>query len=799
MKLSRKFLSHYLSLDDNITTKDLAEQLTNVGNEYDSVEKLSGATNIVVGEVLECVMHLSSEHLHICKVKTGENDIRQIICGAPNVRAGIKVAVSLPGATLPNGTVIKETMLLGRRSSGMICSLSELGIDTKFQTEEDKEGIHILGDDAQVGEDAIKYLGYDDEIIDLDLTANRSDLLSMLGLAYEVGAITSQNVTLPDMSITNEIEDINDYISIDVQTDDCPLYLGRMVKNVTIKESPKWMQSELMACGIRPINNVVDISNYVMLETGQPMHFYDASTLGNKVIVRHATKDEKVTTLDGKEHTLSEEDLVIANNNHAVGLAGVMGGLNEEITMSTKDIFIESAIFTPVCIRRTSRRIMKSEASMRFEKGLDPNRTYLAIKRACHLLEKYADATVVKNMVSIDKTDKSPKTITISLDKINKVLGIVIEKDQVLSIFKRLGFEVTEDNNVFQVIVPTRRLDISIQEDLIEEVGRINGINEVVGKLPTVVMKTGKLEVQERKEKEIKRRLQGLGLSEVRTYTLTHPSKVNLFTRQEIDPITLQNPMSDDRTTLRYSLIPSLLEVAEYNISHKSKDLAIYEISSAYTYNGNEAKIDNFIAGLITGTVENNLWQHKTIKADFYYVKGIVENLLNYLGFTSRYRIDTEELPKEYHPFQSARILLDNKLLGYIGMVHPSATSLKDQIYVFELDMNRILETKVRGIKDKEISKYPVVTKDMAFIIDKDTKAGDILDTIKKKGGRLLKNVIIFDSYEGDNIEKNKRSIAFNLTFQDSNRTLTDEEVMTLFKKIIEEVESKYKAILRDK
>ena len=397
MKLSRKFVSEYVDIP--VDTKTLAEDMTGIGNEYDSCGKLIPATKLVIGEVLECVDHPDSDHLHICRVNVG-TEVLQIVCGAPNVRTGMKVIVALDGAILPGGT-IKKGMIRGQESNGMLCAMSELGLEHKFLSEKDFSGIHELPNDAPVGEEAISYLNLDDEVIDFELTSNRGDLLSILGMAYEIGALYNQKVKDIDLSFKENSEDIHDTFEIDIQTENCSLFLAKKVKNVTIKESPEFIKNRLIASGIRPINNVVDISNYVMLETGQPLHYYDANRLGDLLVVRMASDEEKLTTLDSEERTLSSSDIVIATDREAVGLAGVMGGLTTEIEEDTKDIIIESAIFDSTLIRKTSKKILRSEASTRFEKGLDPKRTYMAIMRSCHLLEKYADAEIVGDRKSV--------------------------------------------------------------------------------------------------------------------------------------------------------------------------------------------------------------------------------------------------------------------------------------------------------------------------------------------------------------------------------------------------------------
>ena len=588
MKLSRKFVEDYIELDKDLEIKDIAEAMTNVGSEYDSAEKMINATKLVIGEIKECEEHPDSDHLHVCKVDVG-TEVLQIVCGAPNARKGIKVIVAREGADLPGGIKIKRGQIRGVESCGMMCSIAELGLDSKFLTDADKEGIAELGEDAIVGEDPVKYLEMDDEVVDFELTANRGDLLSILGMAYELGAIYNKKVKDIDLSYTAAGEDINKSFEVDVQTkENCKLFLAKKVTNVTVKESPKFIKNRLMACGIRPINNVVDISNYVMLEVGQPLHFYDADRLGNKIVVRMAENEEKLTTLDNIERTLNTNDIVIADAQKPIGLAGVMGGLTTEVEDDTKNIVIEAAVFNSVKVRMTSNKILRSEASNRFEKGLDPNRTYMAVERACHLLEKYADAKIQTGLVVYDDINKEDKIIEIDYKFINDVLGSNISNEEINSVLGKLGFKVEEKGESAVVTVPTRRIDIFIKEDLVEEVGRIYGVNNIQGKLPVVPMKKGSYDKTTR---EIRNKMISLGLNEVLSYILINDKEVHKYTLDEFEEINLLDPMSDDRKTLRYSLLPSMMMIYDYNSKRNNKDITKYidktykQDDDMYTFN----------------------------------------------------------------------------------------------------------------------------------------------------------------------------------------------------------------------
>ena len=681
MLLSKKFVSDYIDLPEDLTIDKIAEDMTSVGNEYDFAGKLINCTNLITGKVIECINHPDSDHLHVCKVDIG-NEVLNIVCGAPNVRTGLKVIVALPGAKLPGGE-IKKGVIRGVESNGMLCSIKELGLDNKFLEQKDIEGIHELDESIEIGIDPIKALELDDEVIDFELTSNRGDLLSILGMAYELGAIYHKDVLEIDTKYTENNDDINNEFNIKIETPDCSLFLAKKVKNVVIKESPNFIKNRLIASGIRPINNVVDISNYVMLETGQPLHYYDADRLGDTLIVRNAKNEEKLTTLDGIERTLTEQDIIIANNNGAVGLAGVMGGLSTEVEEDTKNIIIEAAIFNSTKVRLTSKKILRSESSNRFEKGLDPKRTYMAIVRSCALLEKYADAEIVGGLIAYDTVDKTEKTIEIRFEKINKVLGIEIEKEEVISIFKALNFDVETNEDYLKVTVPTRRLDIKIEEDLIEEIGRIYGMDNIQGKLPVLPSRLGKFDKTRR---EIKNKLVNLGLNETLTYTLIPQKEVHKFTTDEFEEIMIADPMSEDRNTLRYSLLYSLNEVYNYNSARNNSDISIFEIGKCFYKENNEYKEKTKLAILLSG---NYYLDIKKTKVDFYILKGIVEEILDFLGFQGRYSFQLGNTPKELHPGISAVINIQGNNLGIIGKLHPNVT--KKDIFVFEIDYDKLL------------------------------------------------------------------------------------------------------------
>lgn len=778
--ISLEWVKDYIDINDQ-DLKELAVKITKAGI---NVEKVitNHINNLVIGEVVDCIDHPDSDHLHVCQVNIG-SVVTQIVCGAPNVRKGLKVIVALPGAILPGNFEIKKSKIRNQESNGMICALYELGLEEKT-IEAYNRGIEELDNSAKVGDDPIKYLGLDDTLYELDVHKHRNnDCYYHIGFAYEIAAILNRKVTLPDDSFKEIKDSIKDYFNLKVETKKCPYYLAKMVTDVKIKESPDFIKKRLLAAGMRPINNVVDISNYVMLEYGQPLHFFDKDKLGNNILVREAN-NENIITLDGKERKLTN-DIVITDGNKPVCIAGVMGGENTEVDENTKTILIESAIFDAVSIRNTANRLdLRSEASIRYGKGLNYEYTNKAILRACHLLQKYADAKVLSDMVIHDEVDKKEKIVEFKPSEVDKMLGIKVSEEDMKKELERLDFKYKLDNGKFIVTIPNRRLDIDPNvNDIAEEIGRLYGYHNLVSTLPKVDIKKGDYIGNVKYRKLISKRLRSLGLNEVKTYTLVSRDMLK-FNYENKENVILPNPMSSDKEIIRTTLIPSLLNVYNYNKTRKVNDILIYEIAKTYDINYNE---DSKICILMKGNYINNNWNSTKIKVDFYLIKGILENLLDYLGLKNRYSFTTSDIPN-MHPGMSARVLLDRKEIGIIGRIHP--TDSKDEIYICEISMDKLM-TNIKPIKYKEISKYPSIIKDMAFIMPKDTEAKEVLDVIKKSGGRLLTDINIFDVYEGENVGNNEKSIAYSLTFNDNTKTLTDEEVNTLFEKIIKDVENK--------
>ena len=788
--ISLEWVSDYIDLKDQ-DLKELAVKITKAGINVEKVIS-NDIPNLVIGKVINCIPHPNSDHMHICEVDVGKEKLVQIVCGASNVKAGIKVIVALEGAKLPGGE-IKKTELRGVQSNGMICALCEVGLEENTK-ENYAKGIFVAPDNLKVGAQAIPALGLETTLYELDIHKHRNnDCYYHIGFAYEIASILNRKVKLPDMSYKTNDDDVSNYISLEVDTPKCPYYTGRMATNLTIKESPEFIKKRLLAAGMHPINNVVDISNYVMLEFGQPLHFFDKDTLGEKILVRNAYEDEKLVTLDNNERTLKTSDIVITDGKKPICLAGVMGGLDTEVTSKTKNIFMEAAIFDNISIRNTANRLnLKSEASIRYGKGLSYEYTNYALDRACHLLEKYAGATILKGTIKHDKLDKTPKVVTFKEDDISKLLGIDIKPNDIEHELDRLEFPYEFNNNSFTVTIPNRRLDIDPNvNDIAEEIVRLYGYENLVCTLPRVEIKQGEYKGDVKYRKIIASRLRTLGLTETRTYTLTSPSMASTFNYEGKTHLNLPNPMSIDKSVLRTSLIPSMLNVYNYNKARKVNDMFLYEISKTYDVNYTE---ESKIAILMKGNYIINEATKVNVPTDFYLIKGVVENLLDYLGFKGQYKFVKSEIDS-MHPKRSAMIYLQDTFLGIIGEVHPSIS--KDEIYVCEISLNKLMQD-IKPLKYVGASIYPEIVKDVAFVVDKKLPVEEIMTTIKGTGKDLLTNISIFDVYMGPNVLETEKSVAFKLTFQSKERTLSDEEVMKIFNQIMVDVKEKFNCKVRD-
>ncbi|HCQ3292697.1 TPA: phenylalanine--tRNA ligase subunit beta [Staphylococcus aureus] len=781
MLISNEWLKEYVTIDDSVS--NLAERITRTGIEVDDlIDYTKDIKNLVVGFVKSKEKHPDADKLNVCQVDIGEDEPVQIVCGAPNVDAGQYVIVAKVGGRLPGGIKIKRAKLRGERSEGMICSLQEIGISSNYIPKSFESGIYVFSEAQVPGTDALQALYLDDQVMEFDLTPNRADALSMIGTAYEVAALYNTKMTKPETT-SNELDlSANDELTVTIENEDkVPYYSARVVHDVTIEPSPIWMQARLIKAGIRPINNVVDISNYVLLEYGQPLHMFDQDAIGSQqIVVRQANEGEKMTTLDDTERELLTSDIVITNGQTPIALAGVMGGDFSEVKEQTSNIVIEGAIFDPVSIRHTSRRLnLRSESSSRFEKGIATEFVDEAVDRACYLLQTYANGKVLKDRVSSGELGAFITPIDITADKINRTIGFDLSQNDIVTIFNQLGFDTEINDDVITVLVPSRRKDITIKEDLIEEVARIYGYDDIPSTLPVFDKVTsGQLTDRQYKTRMVKEVLEGAGLDQAITYSLVSKEDATAFSMQQRQTIDLLMPMSEAHASLRQSLLPHLIEAASYNVARKNKDVKLFEIGNVFFANGEGELPDQveYLSGILTGDYVVNQWQGKKETVDFYLAKGVVDRVSEKLNLEFSYRrADIDGL----HPGRTAEILLENKVVGFIGELHPILAADNDlkRTYVFELNFDALMAVSVGYINYQPIPRFPGMSRDIALEVDQNIPAADLLSTIHAHGGNILKDTLVFDVYQGEHLAKGKKSIAIRLNYLDTEETLTDERV----------------------
>lgn len=781
MLISNEWLKEYVTIDDSVS--NLAERITRTGIEVDDlIDYTKDIKNLVVGFVKSKEKHPDADKLNVCQVDIGEDEPVQIVCGAPNVDAGQYVIVAKVGGRLPGGIKIKRAKLRGERSEGMICSLQEIGISSNYIPKSFESGIYVFSEAQVPGTDALQALYLDDQVMEFDLTPNRADALSMIGTAYEVAALYNTKMTKPETT-SNELElSANDELTVTIENEDkVPYYSARVVHDVTIEPSPIWMQARLIKAGIRPINNVVDISNYVLLEYGQPLHMFDQDAIGSQqIVVRQANEGEKMTTLDDTERELLTSDIVITNGQTPIALAGVMGGDFSEVKEHTSNIVIEGAIFDSVSIRHTSRRLnLRSESSSRFEKGIATEFVDEAVDRACYLLQTYANGKVLKDRVSSGELGAFITPIDITADKINRTIGFDLSQNDIVTIFNQLGFDTEINDDVITVQVPSRRKDITIKEDLIEEVARIYGYDDIPSTLPVFEKVTsGQLTDRQYKTRMVKEVLEGAGLDQAITYSLVSKEDATAFAMQQRQTIDLLMPMSEAHASLRQSLLPHLIEAASYNVARKNKDVKLFEIGNVFFANGEGELPDQveYLSGILTGDYVVNQWQGKKETVDFYLAKGVVDRVAEKLNLEFSYRrADIDGL----HPGRTAEILLENKVVGFIGELHPTLAADNDlkRTYVFELNFDALMAVSVGYINYQPIPRFPGMSRDIALEVNQNIPAADLLSTIHAHGGNILKDTLVFDVYQGEHLEKGKKSIAIRLNYLDTEETLTDERV----------------------
>ncbi len=802
MLVSMNWLRQYVDLD-SYSADELADLITKGGIEVETVEELNkGISGVVIGHVLECHQHPDADKLNICKVDIGDEEPVQIICGAPNIAQGQHVPVAKVGAVLPGNFKIKKAKLRGEASHGMICSLQELGIESKLVQKEFSDGIFVFSDDVKPGEDALHYLNLDDQILELGLTPNRADAMNMIGVAYEVGAVLNRSIELPSPELVRSKESAEEYVAVRVEDeDDNPYYGALVIKDVTIQSSPQWLVNRLVSAGIRPINNVVDITNFVLLEYGQPLHAFDYDRFGSKeVVVRRAGDGEKIVTLDDTERTLTSDHLVITNGSKPVAVAGVMGGADSEVQQDTTTILLEAAYFNGKLVRKASKDLgLRSDASARFEKGIDRNRVVGASERAAQLIQEIAGGTVLKGMAEQGDRTVEAKDVSIEVTRINQVLGTEISETEVAAIFERLQFSYQNFGGTFTVQVPPRRPDITISEDLIEEVGRLYGYDNVPATLPLTESTPGQLSDYQAKRRRVRRTLEGAGLYQTVTYSLTSPSKRVFFSDESTKAVRLSMPMSEERSELRTSLLPHLLEVAQYNRNRQLENLAFYETASVFLPNESDLPQEQeHLAGVVSGLWQEHLWQKEKKVTDFFVVKGILEELAVELGVEERLTFTRAEQPK-LHPGRTAAVHLDQELIGYIGQLHPEVEKALDlnETYVFEINLEKLLTANVEHLQYKKLPRFPSVTRDVALVVNESLEAGEVKRVIEEAGGKKLVEINLFDVYQGEHLEEGKKSLAFSLRYYNPEETLTEEEVKKAHDRVLTAVEEEFGATLR--
>ncbi|GAA0352806.1 phenylalanine--tRNA ligase subunit beta [Alkalibacterium iburiense] len=792
MKVSVKWLSEYLDLSA-VSPTELAERITLTGIEVEEVSMpYETLTHLVVGEVETAERMKDSDHLNVTTVNVGEDEPVQIVCGAPNVKAGQKVIVALPGARLTNGLKIKKSKLRGVVSNGMICSLDELGFSDSVIPKKAEDGIYVLPDDAEVGSSALPYLGLDDAIIELDITPNRADALSMRGVGYEVGAILSQKPAFEEVTVEEEqSENISDWVNVQVEDEkDAPVYQMRVIKDVEVTESPLWLQRKLMHAGIRPIDAIVDVTNYIMLEYGQPLHAFDYDALDSReILVRRAKEGETLITLDGQERQLSPDHLVITNGQKPVGLAGVMGGENTHVTKETRTVALESAVFESVLIRKTAQSLnLRSESSSRFEKGLNRATVEQALNHAAALMASLGNGTVVSGIAHVEAQKPESQTVTTTLAYINRTLGTALTVADVRTVFERLDFEADVTEETITVTVPPRRWDIAIQADIVEEVARIYGYNNIPSTLPTNESVPGELTREQKFERLTRHYMEGAGLTQAISYALTTSAEAKDFSMEPGDPIELDWPMSEEHRALRKSLLSGLLDNVQYNVARQIKNVALYEIGHVFHHNPNSTLPDeiNHVAGMMTGNVVDNTWQETEQPVDYFAMKGIVDEWLDHLGLTEDIHYVPTKSYEKMHPGRTAEIKWKDQVVGLIGQLHPVEAAERDlqDTVLFEINMEKLFAIDKGDVKYESVPKYPGTSRDVALVVEESVLHEEIVSVMKEHGGKWLQSIRLFDLYQGENIQEGKKSMAYSLAYLNPQATLKEEEVTRDFEAV---------------
>jgi len=797
MKVSLEWLRELVDVDQS--AEELAETLTRGGIEVEDVANLNkGFEKVVIGEIASLTKHPDADRLLVCAVNVGQEEIT-IVTGAQNLQVGDRIPVALVGSNLPNGLAIRKSKLRGVVSQGMLCSHEELLLEATVGLERSADGILILSPDAPIGENFSKYLGREDSILDLELYPNRPDCLAMVNVAREVASLTRKKPHLPKWAKQNQVLSLPTApdLRIIIEEDElCWRYAGLVVEDVHIVPSPEWMQRRLKAAGVRPINNIVDITNYCMLEMGQPLHAFDRDKISGDVHVRTAYPNEIIVSLDGVERFLQVDTLIIADDLHPLAVAGVMGGLNSEVTKDTKRLLIESAHFSAVSVRRTSRRLgLRSEASNRYEKGINAYGCVATLGRVCDLILELGAGNPVA-LVDEVKYLSPYRLVSLSVQHTATVLGIELKSAEIRQVLEDLNFEYQEQDGIFKVGIPTYRSDIEIEEDLMEEVARLIGYDRIPTTLPQGDLTQGRRTPEQEFRRRLRKALVQAGLDEVITYS---------FTRAEADAqwgstkhsIPLRNPLREELGVMRTSLVPGLLDVAARNVARRNMDVSIFEIGN--TYWGDEQPLRNLpreelrVAGVAVGKSGRH-WLNQPVNYDFYYLKGILEGLALEFGLKLEYRIAKNQ--SLLHPGRSADVYLQNQCVGFLGEMHPSLEKEwgLERVVLFELEFASLFARMRQTVRAHSIPRFPAIQRDLAVVVALETQADAVMSKMRKLGGELLQQVEIFDVYTGKPIPDDRKSLAFMLRYQSLERTLTDEEVNILNSRILEGIQQEFAA-----
>ena len=798
MNTSLSWIKAYVP-DLDVTAQEYTDAMTLSGTKVEGFERLDAdLEKIVIGQILSIERHPDADKLIICQVNVGTETV-QIVTGAPNVKEGDKVPVVLDGGRVagghdgkmtPGGIKIKKGKLRGIESCGMMCSIEELGSTRDMYPEAPEYGIYIFPEDAVVGESAVKALGLDDVVFEYEITSNRVDCYSVLGIAREAAATFRKKFVPPVVTETGNNEDAHDYVKVTVKDKDlCPRYIARVVKNIKIAPSPKWMQRRLASNGIRPINNIVDITNYVMEEYGQPMHAYDYDTIaGHEIVVRRAGKGEKFVTLDGQERTMDDSVLMICDGEKAVGIAGIMGGENSMITDNVKTMMFEAACFDGTNIRLSSKKVgLRTDASGKFEKGLDPNNAEAAINRACQLIEELGAGEVVGGMVDVYTTKKEPVRVKFEPEKINALLGTKISREQMLEYFKPL--ELAYDAATDEIVAPTFRHDIFRTADLAEEVARFFGYDNIPTTLPKGEATTGKLPFYLRIEELARDIAEYCGFSQGMTYSFESPKVFDKLLLPADSPsrnaVKIPNPLGEDFSIMRTVSLNGMLTSLAFNYNHRNKNVRLYELGNIYLPKALP------LTELPEERMQFTLGMYG--EGDFFVMKGVVEEFFEKAGLHGVVSYDPKAGKPFLHPGRQANIIYNGEILGYLGEVHPEVADtygIGEKAYVAVLDMPKIVENASFDRKFEGIARFPAVTRDISMVVKKDILAGQIEAMIRQRGGKHLESLKLFDIYEGEQIKKGFKSMAYSLVFRAKDKTMTEDEITASMKKIYNGLES---------